>query len=100
MLSTDIDSFEIAELPPGSRAGTHVHTRTEELFFVLDGRAAITLGDETVEVGPGDAILTGLNGVQAVEAIGDDTYRMLIVEALPPEIVALLPDHSPTEEDE
>jgi len=98
MMFTDVDAFDIAELPPGSRAGTHVHSRTEELFFVLSGRAAIGLGDDTVEVGPGDAILTGFHGVQSVEAIGDDPYRMLIIEALPPEIAALLPEHSPTEE--
>ncbi len=98
MMATDVDSFEIAELPPGSRAGTHVHTRTEELFFVLSGRALIGLGPERVEVGPGDAILTGFHGVQSVEAIGDEPYRMLIIEALPPQIAALLPDHRPTEE--
>jgi mannose-6-phosphate isomerase-like protein (cupin superfamily) len=98
MMFTDVDSYEIAELPPGSRAGTHVHTRTEELFFVLAGRAAIGLGDETVEVGPGDAILTGFHGVQSVEAIGEAPYRMLIIEALPPEIVALLPGHTPAQD--
>ncbi len=98
MMFSDVDSFELAELPPGARAGTHVHSRTEELFYVLSGRARIGLGDETVEVGPGDAILTGFLGVQSVEAIGDEPYRMLVIEALPPQVAAALPDHAPTEE--
>jgi mannose-6-phosphate isomerase-like protein (cupin superfamily) len=98
MMFTDVDSFEIAVLPPGARAGRHRHSRTEELFFVLGGRARIGLGDDVVEVGPGDAILTGFMGLQSVEAIGDEPYRMLVIEALPPEIAALLPDHDPTEE--
>ena len=98
MMSSAVDSFEIAELPPGSRAGKHVHSRTEELFYVLSGRALIGLGDEQVEVGPGDAILTGFHGIQSVEAIGEEPYRMLVIEALPPEIVAGLPEHRPTEE--
>ena len=98
MMASAIDSYEIAEMPVGSRAGRHVHSRTEELFFVLSGRAAIGLGEETVEVGPGDAILTGFHGIQSVEAIGTEPYRMLILEALPPEIVAGLPDHRPSEE--
>lgn len=45
MMFSDIDAFEIAELPPGTRAGRHVHSRTEELFFVIAGRALIGLGD-------------------------------------------------------
>jgi mannose-6-phosphate isomerase-like protein (cupin superfamily) len=98
MMASAVDSYEIAEMPPGSRAGRHLHSRTEELFFVLSGRAAIGLGEETVEVGPGDAILTGFHGIQSVDAIGEEPYRMLIIEALPPEIVAGLPDHRPSEE--
>jgi mannose-6-phosphate isomerase-like protein (cupin superfamily) len=98
MMFTDVDSYEIAELPPGARAGTHVHTRTEELFLVLSGRAVIGLGDERVEVADGDAVMTGFHGVQSVEAIGNEPYRMLIIEALPPQIAALLPAHSPAEE--
>ena len=99
MMFTDVDSYEIAELPPGSRAGVHVHSRTEELFLVLSGRAVIQLGSDHVEVGPGDAVLTGLSGIQGVEAIGDEPYRMLVVEALPPVIADALPTHVPTAEE-
>ena len=95
MMSSAVDSYEIAEMPPGSRAGRHVHSRTEELFFVLSGRAVIGLGEEKVEVGAGDAILTGFHGIQSVDAIGDEPYRMLVIEALPPEIEAGLPGAPP-----
>jgi len=98
MMSSAVDSYEIAEMPPGTRAGRHVHSRTEELFFVLSGRAVIGLGDEKVEVAAGDAILTGFHGIQSVDAIGDEPYRMLVIEALPPEIEAGLPEHRPSEE--
>lgn len=98
MMYGDWDSFEYAELPPGTGAGKHVHTRTEELFFVLSGQAIIGLGDEKVEVGPGDVILTPFMGVQSVDAIGDEPYKMLIIEVLPPEIVQSLPSHSPSAE--
>jgi mannose-6-phosphate isomerase-like protein (cupin superfamily) len=98
MMASAVDSYEIAEMPPGSRAGRHVHSRTEELFFVLSGRARIGLGDEEVEVGSGDAILTGFEGIQSVDAIGTEPYRMLVIEALPPQVLAGLPAHRPTEE--
>ena len=83
---------------PRYRRRQHVHTRTEELFFVLSGKAVIGLGDEKVEVGPGDVVLTPLGGVQSVQAVGDDPYRMIVIEALPPEIVRALPAHSPSAE--
>ncbi len=46
-----------------------------------------------------DAILTGFHGVQSVEAIGDEPYRMLVIEALPPEIASALPEHAPMAEE-
>ena len=98
MMFSDVDSFELAEMPPGARAGRHRHTRTEELFFVLDGRARIGLGEDAVEVASGDVILTPFLGSQSVDAIGDRPYRMLVIEALPPQIVAQLPTYAPTEE--
>lgn len=98
MMFSDIDSFEYVEMPPGGRAGRHVHSRTEELFLVLSGSARIGLGDNLVDVGPGDAILTGFHGIQSVEATGDEPYRMLVIEALPPEVAAALPDHDPSAE--
>jgi mannose-6-phosphate isomerase-like protein (cupin superfamily) len=98
MMFTAVDSFEIAEMPPGGRAGAHVHSRTEELFFVLSGQARIGLGDDVAVVSSGDAILTGWQGRQSVEAIGDEPYCMLVIEALPPEVEQALPRHTPTEE--
>lgn len=98
MMFSPLDAFDLAHMPPGSEAGLHEHTRTEELFFVLQGAAEITLGDEQVTVGPGDTVLTAFGGRQAVKAVGDEEYRMLILEALPPEIVAALPAHRPAAE--
>lgn len=40
-------------IAPGWRApGRHVHDRTEETFYVVQGRLTFQLGDETREVGP------------------------------------------------
>ena len=49
-------SLAEARLPPGRGTIPHHHRVTEEIYYILSGRAAMTLGEETRDVGPGDAI--------------------------------------------
>jgi quercetin dioxygenase-like cupin family protein len=42
------------EIPAGTIATAHVISH-EEAFYVLSGRLRLTIDDETVELGPGDA---------------------------------------------
>ena len=39
--------------PPGLQTPLHVHYREDEGFYVLDGTVTILVGEETVELGPG-----------------------------------------------
>lgn len=49
-------SLAEARLAPGQATTPHHHAVTEEIYYILSGSAAMTLGDETRPVGPGDAI--------------------------------------------
>lgn len=49
-------SLAEARLPPGRATTPHHHAATEEIYYVLSGTAAMTIGQETRSVGPGDAI--------------------------------------------
>ena len=49
-------SLAEARLNPGCATIPHHHAVTEEIYYILSGTAAMTLGDETRDVGPGDAI--------------------------------------------
>jgi mannose-6-phosphate isomerase-like protein (cupin superfamily) len=49
-------SLAEARLKPGCATIPHHHAVTEEIYYILSGTAAMTLGDETRDVGPGDAI--------------------------------------------
>jgi mannose-6-phosphate isomerase-like protein (cupin superfamily) len=49
-------SLAEARLPPGKATIPHHHKVTEEIYYILSGTAAMTLGRETQPVGPGDAI--------------------------------------------
>lgn len=54
--SIRLQSLAEARLQPGAATTPHHHAATEEIYYILEGTAAMTLGGETRAVGPGDAI--------------------------------------------
>ena len=49
-------SLAEARLAPGAATTPHHHAVTEEIYYILVGEAEMSLGDETRDVRPGDAI--------------------------------------------
>jgi uncharacterized cupin superfamily protein len=48
-------SLSLARVPPGRESFIyHAHERDEEFVYILSGRGRAEIGDETIEVGPGD----------------------------------------------
>lgn len=43
-------------MSPGAAVAEHVHDRSAELLYVISGRASMTMGDKTYEIGPGTSI--------------------------------------------
>jgi len=96
MLHAEWDSFEHNRLEVGGAVGEHVHSRTEEIYYIVAGRGLMHLNEITQEVGPGDLIMTPLNGRHSIENIGTTDLEFIVVEALPPDIVRRLPSYSPS----
>lgn len=42
---------------PGFDTGEHVHSRIEEVFYVVEGEFQIRAGDRMLHAGPGDSVL-------------------------------------------
>lgn len=49
-------SLAEARLPAGASTTPHYHPRTEEIYYILAGKALMRIGGESRAVGPGDAI--------------------------------------------
>jgi len=87
-MHADWESFEYARLPNGGVIGEHVHDRTEEIYFVTKGKATMYLDDVPHVVGPGDLILTPLNGKHRAAVDQDDPeWEFIVAEVLPPEVL-------------
>jgi quercetin dioxygenase-like cupin family protein len=61
---------------PGYRTPLHVHHREDEGFWVLDGHATFTVGEETIEA-PAGTYLFGPRDVPHWWAAGPDGARVL-----------------------
>ena len=62
--------------PAGLQTPLHVHYREDEGFYVLDGSVTIEVGEETVELGPGQHAF-GPRDVPHRFTVGPDGARMI-----------------------
>jgi quercetin dioxygenase-like cupin family protein len=60
-------------VPAGFKAEPHAHDH-ESLVYVLSGRIRATVGDETRELGPGDAVLHPIGLSHQIEALVDTRW--------------------------
>jgi mannose-6-phosphate isomerase len=56
---------------PGKRLSYQRHSKRAEHWFVVSGNGLVTLDDDVVEVGPGDAIDVGLGVAHRMHNAGD-----------------------------
>jgi len=70
-------SLAEARIPPGGATTPHFHPRTEEIYYILEGRGIMRMGDETREVGPGDAIAIPPGIVHQISNPAPDLLRFL-----------------------
>lgn len=67
-------------LEPGMEVRPHSHP-FEQLAFILSGRVRFTVGDEVVEVGPGEVLRIPPDVVHCGEPVGDEVAVNLDVFA-------------------
>lgn len=70
-------SLAEARLPPGGQTAPHYHPLAEEIYYILEGRGRMQIGDEVRMVGPGDAIAIEPGAIHTIENVGDGTLKFL-----------------------
>ena len=66
-------------LPPGAGIGLHAHDGEDEAWLVVKGRARVTDGATTSEVGAGDAIITGRGESHGLVNSGDEAFEAIAI---------------------
>ena len=66
-----------ARLQVGASTTSHYHAATEEIYYILVGRGLMRVGQETREVGPGDAIAIPPGAEHQITALGPEAMKFL-----------------------
>ena len=70
-------SMAEATLAPGQKTARHFHPRAEEIYFILSGSGAMTIGERTRAVQSGDAIAIPADAPHCIENSGAQELRFL-----------------------
>jgi quercetin dioxygenase-like cupin family protein len=69
-------SMTLFAFPEGEGLSTHT-TPADALAIILDGRAAIAIGDETQTLGAGESVVMPANVPHALDAV--EPFKMLLI---------------------
>jgi mannose-6-phosphate isomerase-like protein (cupin superfamily) len=83
-LTSPCEAVEWASVPPGGLSGEHLHTRTEEIYFVVSGRGEVLLNGTPQPVRPGSVVLTGIGSTHGLRNTGTTDLDWLVIETLAP----------------
>lgn len=76
-------SLAEATLPPGGATEAHRHPDTEEIYYILQGRGRMRVGEAEREVGPGDGILIPPGSLHRIQNAGPEPLVFLCCCAPP-----------------
>ena len=79
--TSTIELCSLAEevLPAGAAVGRHHHLETEEIYYILQGRGRMMVGNESREVATGDAVFIPRQMIHTLENTGNEPMKILLV---------------------
>ncbi len=71
-------------LEPGQAQPTHAHEAADKVYFIVEGVATVTVGQETHELGPGAFALAKSGETHALANKGRDRLTVVSISSPPP----------------
>ena len=69
---------------PGQEHALHTHEGQDKLYHVVSGMGSFQVGDESLELGPGQLVLVPGGVPHAAACAGDEDMVVLVVMSPPP----------------
>ena len=66
-------------LPPGAAVTPHHHRQLEEIYYILEGRGVMRVGEEEREVGAGDAVYIPRGHRHTLKNTGTEPIKILLI---------------------
>jgi mannose-6-phosphate isomerase-like protein (cupin superfamily) len=77
----ELEAIELRFGPEFEGVEPHTHPDHVDSFYVLEGEAEFTVGDDTFRVGPGTYVAAPIGVVHGFRPVGDGELRMINVHA-------------------
>ena len=90
-LEGEWNCVEYVVIEPGASVGEHVHMRTEEIYYIVSGRAVVTMNDVAMDAVPGDLITTPIGAAHSIANEGIEDMHFFVIEVFPGEGPAAQP---------
>jgi mannose-6-phosphate isomerase-like protein (cupin superfamily) len=71
---------EYLVVPPGVTIGEHRHGQNEEIYFILEGQAKMTVNGQEHDVKPGDFILNRSGWEHGLRNESSNEVKILVIE--------------------
>ncbi|MGD9765551.1 MAG: cupin domain-containing protein [Candidatus Binatia bacterium] len=84
LFTTDRMFCDVYCFEPGQEQHTHAHAGSDKLYFVIEGTARITIGDEERDVGAGTAALAPAGLSHGVRNASPGRVKLLVIMAPKP----------------
>jgi len=75
----DSENITIAYVMITGKARSHLHKKTEEVYYVQKGRGNLFIGDDKFKVEPGDIVPLPKNTFHHLERISAEPLELLVV---------------------
>ena len=75
--SIENQSLAEARVPIGAKTIPHYHVKAEEIYYITHGTGLMTIGGNSHEVSPGDAIAISPGEIHQIENVGTEVLRLL-----------------------
>ncbi|MEU9410983.1 cupin domain-containing protein [Streptomyces sp. NPDC048281] len=82
-LEGEWNCVEYVVIEPGASVGEHVHMRTEEIYYIISGRAVVTMDGARIDARPGDLITTPIGSSHSIANHGDTDMEFFVTEVFP-----------------
>ncbi|MFI9778707.1 cupin domain-containing protein [Streptomyces sp. NPDC051956] len=82
-LEGEWNCVEYVVIEPGASVGEHVHLRTEEIYYIVSGRAVVTMDGVEIHAEAGDLITTPIGSAHSIANRGDEDMHFFVTEVFP-----------------
>ncbi|HUX88764.1 MAG TPA: cupin domain-containing protein [Chloroflexota bacterium] len=86
LIDTPHSTVHIGVFEPGQAGSMHVHRRSEEVTYVIEGHAEVTVGEERLSVGAGDLFYGPPNVPHQFRNVGDGRLVLVAIYSPPDDL--------------